>query len=393
MFGFDYLFKNGIKKEDFLNNHFDKAVYYFNRKNKNYYEGLLNINDYDSIITSSAFDTNNIRLTKNGEIISINNVLSNNPNFQYVSNEKIIDEYLNGTTIVLEKFHRYRYEVNLLCKQIQYEFDCAVNINSYLTPPNSQGFDFHFDKHSVIILQMYGTKKWFIEHQPYEKLPIHGVAYDNLLNYHSESIEEIELNAGDLLYIPRGHVHKAVCNDLSSLHLSIGLHPLFLKDYIIDRIDEYTKGNEDMRTALTSENSKVKSLSKSLNNLSNNISNNLTTDILTADIKSNILKNSINTIQKNRFINIISLSNINTETIIEFNYGVYFYIEDDIDPDYILLKFNSKSLKLPSMIQKDIQKLSGKKQVKHLFKMFDSNAVIEITKILLTNGLFKIADE
>lgn len=393
MFDFCYLFQDSISKKVFFKKYFENEVFHLKRNENKYYNKLLNIEDYDSIITSFPLDKNNIRLSKDGDILPITNVLSNNSNFEYVSNEKIIDEYLNGTTIVLEKFQRYKYEANLLCKQIQHEFNCAVNINSYLTPPNSHGFGFHFDKHSVIILQIHGSKKWFVDSKPYEKFPIHGITYTDLSNYKSDSIQEIELNAGDLLYIPRGCVHKAVCQDTNSIHFSVGLHPLILKNYLIDKLDKFTENTEQMRYSLTLDNSNIESLFESFNNFKEVVLDKTNKNALGAEIKKHVINSSINSLQKNRLTNIISLSDINLNTIVKFNEGVYPYIEADTDNNYILIMFNSKKLKLPAVIRKDIEDLNSKKKVKQLFKMFESNARVEITKILLSNGLLKISYE
>lgn len=393
MFDFCYLFQDSISKKAFFKKYFEKAILHLKRNDKNYYNELLNIEDYDSIITSFPLDKNNIRLSRDGDILPINNVLSNNSNFEYISNEKIIDEYLNGTTIVLEKFQRYKYEANLLCKQIQHEFNCAVNINSYLTPPNSHGFGFHFDKHSVIILQIHGSKKWFVDDKPYEKFPIHGITYTDLSDYKSETMKEIVLNAGDLLYIPRGCVHKAVCQDTNSIHFSVGLHPLILKNYLIDRLNKVTEDNEQMRYSLTLNNSNIESLFESFNSFKQAVLDKTNKDTLSAEIKKHVINSSINSLQKNRFTNIISLSDINLNTIVEFNKGVYPYIESDTDNNYILVMFNSKKLRLPAVIRKDIETLNSKKKVRQLFKMFESNARIEIAKILLSHGLLKISYE
>ncbi|MBD2532877.1 cupin-like domain-containing protein [Nostoc flagelliforme FACHB-838] len=37
-------------------------------------------------------------------------------------------------------------------------------------------------------------------------------------------IQEVILNAGDLLYIPSGYVHEALTSESSSLHLTVGIN-------------------------------------------------------------------------------------------------------------------------------------------------------------------------
>ena len=62
-------------------------------------------------------------------------------------------------------------------------------------------------------------------------------------------IFEIELKAGDTLYLPRGFVHEAKCNNSSSLHLSVSLDCFKWRDvfgFISDRIESYEGFRESL---------------------------------------------------------------------------------------------------------------------------------------------------
>ncbi|HEV3006522.1 MAG TPA: cupin domain-containing protein [Pirellulales bacterium] len=109
-----------------------------------------------------------------------------------------------------------------LCRNLEAVFHCPVHANLYLTPPGSQGFAAHFDTHEVLVLQLEGVKHWRMFGAA-EELPL---ATDSvpLTKKPSKPSREVTLHAGDLLYIPRGHIHEASTSDASSLHLTVGVN-------------------------------------------------------------------------------------------------------------------------------------------------------------------------
>lgn len=130
--------------------------------------------------------------------------------------------YEQGKTVVMMGLQHRWPPVGELCRNLQAVFHCPVHANLYLTPPGSQGFAAHFDTHEVFVLQLEGKKHWRLFGAA-EELPL---ADDNfpLTRKPAKPLEEITLDAGDLLYIPRGHVHEATTADASSLHLTVGVN-------------------------------------------------------------------------------------------------------------------------------------------------------------------------
>ncbi|MGO7543270.1 JmjC domain-containing protein [Rhizobium ruizarguesonis] len=100
-----------------------------------------------------------------------------------------------------------------------------VFANAYLTPPSAQGFGVHYDDHCVLGLQLAGSKRWVVAASDYP-LPVERCT--QLLPNESLAtpLLEIELRAGDLLYVPRGFPHAAWCTDEMSLHVSFGINAL-----------------------------------------------------------------------------------------------------------------------------------------------------------------------
>jgi len=85
-------------------------------------------------------------------------------------------------------------------------FEKHVNINMYMTPPYSQALSRHNDTMDVFILQIKGTKHWFL----YEG--------DDCIIHH------VILKSGSMMYLPSGITHEAKTYEQESHHITIGIH-------------------------------------------------------------------------------------------------------------------------------------------------------------------------
>jgi len=103
----------------------------------------------------------------------------------------------------------------------------------------------------VFILQLAGVKDWRL-HGSAGALPLPGtveeqaVAPDQL----GPPIAECQLADGDLLYLPRGHVHEALTAAESSLHLTVGLHVTRWADLLGAAIAEAAERDVALREAV-----------------------------------------------------------------------------------------------------------------------------------------------
>jgi hypothetical protein len=105
-----------------------------------------------------------------------------------------------------------------------------VQINAYVTPPQNRGFAAHYDVHDVFVLQVAGRKKWTIhapvvpdplDHQPWEQ---HRAAVS--ARAAEPPLLETVLEPGDALYLPRGTIHAAQARGETSIHITVGVHPI-----------------------------------------------------------------------------------------------------------------------------------------------------------------------
>lgn len=126
-----------------------------------------------------------------------------------------------GATLILDAANELDPELQALCAGLAAEFVCACQANLYACWGGVQGFDVHWDDHDVFVVQVEGAKRWSL----YGSTLTAPTRRLRQLDHErpEEPIEEIVLEPGDMLYLPRGYWHAAVGMGAPTLHLTIGL--------------------------------------------------------------------------------------------------------------------------------------------------------------------------
>ncbi len=124
-----------------------------------------------------------------------------------------------GATIVLQGMHRYWSPVAIFARSLEASLGHPVQVNAYITPPGSQGFDAHKDDHDVFVLQSHGSKRWWV-HERHDLPPTRA------------PLVEVELEPGDSLYIPKNFPHAAATQASASVHLTVGILSIGTRDVL-----------------------------------------------------------------------------------------------------------------------------------------------------------------
>lgn len=128
--------------------------------------------------------------------------------------------------------------------QLHYAGDVAMNA---VLSPCSFGVNAHFDGGSIFIIQTSGRKRYFFSRQPAVQWPrgkgfvfpdgtvrytdtqrvVHGQSnWEQLEGFDESTLEEVTLEAGDMVYWPAGTVHKTIAEDGESLALQLVFLPV-----------------------------------------------------------------------------------------------------------------------------------------------------------------------
>lgn len=232
--------------EHFIEKYWEKIPLIIRREDAGFYSSIFSIDDVDRVLDLSRPRDSSIRVVKSQVPLLPakyqNQDGSLNLNQLYVA-------YADGHTVVINEIERFWQPLKLLCQSVSKTLSHHSVANMYLTPKNQKALLPHYDTHDVYVLQIHGKKHWRIYDTPVES---------PLLNSHQpvfkreelSNMQEITLNAGDLMYMPRGLPHEAYTTDESSLHITIGVYPAQWVDLLTKSIERIAYSNPNLRKAL-----------------------------------------------------------------------------------------------------------------------------------------------
>ncbi|GAA1998936.1 cupin domain-containing protein [Microbacterium pumilum] len=140
---------------------------------------------------------------------------------------KVLEQFAGGATLVLQGLHRTWEPIAAFTRQLVADLGHPAQVNAYITPASSRGFDPHYDTHDVFVIQIAGAKRWTI-HEPVHRHPLADQPWTD----HRDAVAErartepwidAVFKPGDVLYLPRGWIHSAVAQGGTSIHLTIGV--------------------------------------------------------------------------------------------------------------------------------------------------------------------------
>jgi ribosomal protein L16 Arg81 hydroxylase len=216
-----------LRFDDFFREHWERKPLHLSRGDAHYYDCVLTNADLESVISSADLRYPAIQLAKNGSYLPVEaytkNIKHGTEAFIGVPDlQQIQSEYRSGATVVLPALQRTWHPLRRLCAALEDELSHPVHANAYLTPGDSPGFTPHYDTHEVFVLQIAGTKRWRV-FQPLRPLPHRSQPFSPIGFTLPPPLLELELNPGDLLYLPRGYVHAAHTSHGHSAHVTIGI--------------------------------------------------------------------------------------------------------------------------------------------------------------------------
>lgn len=118
-----------------------------------------------------------------------------------------------------------------LSDRFQAALNAPIDVHLYCTPADQPGFGWHYDAEEVFVLQISGSKHWYLRKNSVHPWPLMDAIPANQ-RYEREQtlVEHCFLAEGDWLYIPSGYWHKTIAG-AASTSLSVGARAATATDY------------------------------------------------------------------------------------------------------------------------------------------------------------------
>lgn len=229
---------NPIEKKNFLENFYSKKHIYI-KGNSNKFDNLFNIDRFNELLSNSYIEK--FLLSLKNKIIHVDQI----------GRKNIRDYLLQGYTIKLNNIEYFNKEIAKSINLLKKEFLCDVKVNLYSSAPSKRAFSAHLDNYNVFILHLHGKKEWTIadisendtgivknkflrnrdKWNKWQAEKKHSDA-DNFFNKNKNMFKSYILEKGDVLYIPKGFVHKVQPIE-ETLHLTIGFSTINGLDFFL----------------------------------------------------------------------------------------------------------------------------------------------------------------
>ena len=224
---------------------------------ENEFSDLFSTEAVDELVSEHGLRTPFMRMAVEGQVLAKDRFTASGgfgaEISDQVSSDKVLAEFAGGATIVLQGLHRTWPPIIDFTTRLVADLGHPVQVNAYITPASSRGFDPHYDVHDVFVLQISGEKRWRI-HSPVHPDPL----ADQPWSQHSQAVASEAKNApvidevlrpGDALYLPRGWIHSAEALGDTSVHLTIGMSAFTRADLVAQVISK-TRADASLRSSL-----------------------------------------------------------------------------------------------------------------------------------------------
>jgi ribosomal protein L16 Arg81 hydroxylase len=212
-----------LSVETFLDDIWAKTHHHITRDCPDYFDTLLpGPSTVDELLKGFRHEPSAVRMTRGKDKKGPDNYRLADGSLDL---DGVRDDVAAGYTIVLDGVEQYVRPVGALARSLEVALNFPVQVNAYVTPPQSTGLIPHYDDHDVLILQIQGSKTWHL--YVGADLPPREIQRDKDKAVDLASLPaptDLRLDPGDVLYVPRGRVHAAEANAEPSIHLTVGIH-------------------------------------------------------------------------------------------------------------------------------------------------------------------------
>ena len=166
--------------------------------------------------------------------------------------EKLDNYLLAGATLVLGRMDKRYRMLSALCMALSRFSGLKTVANGYIAFGGDGSFGKHWDTHDVFAVQLLVRKQWQV-FEPTFALPLDFQKSKECKHECPETpiFDEI-LEAGDVLYIPRGWWHQAMpLENQETFHIAAGVHTAKVTDFVAWIVEQLLPEHLESRRSIS----------------------------------------------------------------------------------------------------------------------------------------------
>ncbi len=216
------------------------------------YGDLLSLRELDAFFSRNDVRYPAVQVIENGRNLPLDRFARQVKIGSYHSDglidmDLVAEAYRKGATVLVQLMQNSFVGLAEFSEAIGSFIRGKIDVHAFLTPPNSQGLTAHYDAASAFLIQWRGTKRWRLYELQVEA-PGSNQTFGTNRTIKGNVVDEITLQPGDVLYLPRGLPHEGMTVGTESLHLTVVLFPKSWLDILSAILKECQK-SEPFRMA------------------------------------------------------------------------------------------------------------------------------------------------
>jgi hypothetical protein len=207
---------------------------------------LLPWTTLSGLVTAERLMSGSVRAIRQGRDLPLEMVtqLANRDGTRRLMTTSLQTLCEQGLSLIINDVGALVPRIGALTAMMERRYRAKVSANCYISFLKESAFKAHADDHDVIVLQLHGSKRWWC-YGHRERYAAAARVYPDV-DVLGASEWETVLQPGDVLYVPRGDIHRAEVMASQSVHLTIAVYPPQGKD-LIGWLAERCQGEEAFR--------------------------------------------------------------------------------------------------------------------------------------------------
>ncbi|WCD89438.1 50S ribosomal protein L16 3-hydroxylase [Streptomyces xanthophaeus] len=193
-------------------------------------DGVLALEELDAALTAGVLHAPYVEMVRTDRIVPLGEytrarTVNRVTRPGYADATGIRAQLDAGTTLVLRCVEQWHAGTAGFARRLGEELGRKVEAFFFVTPAGAQGLRLHRDDADVFVVQLNGAKQWYVHAGPEDAHWGPGPTPET-----GPPLLSPLLEAGQVLYIPRGFAHRATGDSGLSVHLSFTVRDIGVRD-------------------------------------------------------------------------------------------------------------------------------------------------------------------